>query len=75
MVMLWERSMPRRKSGRKPGRPATGKGQTIGVRIQPVPLSALDAFVADQEKTISRPAAIRMILMKFFRSNGYLSKA
>jgi len=67
--------MPRLKSGRKPGRPATWKGQTIGVRIQPVPLSALDAFVADQEKTISRPAAIRMILMKFFRSNGYLSKA
>jgi len=45
------------------------------ISVQPVPLSALDAFVADQEKTISRPAAIRMILMKFFRSNGYLSKA
>jgi hypothetical protein len=44
------------------------------ISVQPVPLSALDAFVADQHKPISRPEAIRTILMKFFRSKGYLSK-
>jgi hypothetical protein len=43
-------------------------------RIQPVALNALDAFVADQQQPISRPEAIRVILMKFFRSKGYLSK-
>ena len=31
-------------------------------------LNALDAFVADQQQPISRPEAIRVILMKFFRS-------
>jgi hypothetical protein len=35
------------------------------ISLQPVPLSALDAFVADQPKPISRPEAIRVILMKF----------
>jgi hypothetical protein len=44
------------------------------VYIQPVPLSALDAFVADQQKPISRPEAIRVILMRFFRSKGYLTR-
>jgi hypothetical protein len=44
------------------------------ISVQPVPLSALDAFVADQQKPISRPEAIRVILMKFFRSKRYLSK-
>ena len=59
----------------KPGRPATGKGTPLLVRLQPVALNALDAFVADQQKPISRPEAIRMILLKFFRSKRYLSKA
>jgi hypothetical protein len=49
-------------------------GLMPSISVQPVPLSALDAFVADQEKPISRPEAIRTILMKFFRSKGYLSK-
>jgi hypothetical protein len=44
------------------------------ISVQPVPLAALDAFVADQEKPISRPEAIRVILMKCFHSKGYLSK-
>ena len=65
--------MPSKKR-KGPGRPATGKGEMIGVRMQPVPLSALDAFIADQQKPISRPEAIRVILMKFFRSKGYVLK-
>jgi hypothetical protein len=56
-----------------PGRPATGTGELIGVRLQPGPLGALDAFVAEQEKLVSRPEAIRVILMNFLRRNGYLS--
>jgi hypothetical protein len=39
-----------------------------------LPLSALDAFVADQREPVSHPEAIRVILMKFLRSNGYLPK-
>jgi hypothetical protein len=63
---------PQKRRG--PGRPATGKGELIGVRIQPAPLSALDAFVSDQRVPVSRPEAIRVILTKFLRSRGYLTK-
>jgi hypothetical protein len=66
--------MPPLQTKKKPGPPATGKGISLNVRLQPVPLSALDAFVADQNKPVSRPEAIRVILMKFFRSKGYLPR-
>lgn len=45
------------------GRPATGKGFTIGVRVQPDQLAILDAWIARQpEPRPSRPEAIRQIL-------------
>jgi hypothetical protein len=59
---------------RKPGPRPTGKGKLIGLRLQPAPLSALDAFVADQREPISRLEAIRVILTQFLRSRGYLPK-
>jgi hypothetical protein len=37
-------------------------------------LKALDGFVADSAKKVLRAEAIRLILMKFFRSKGYLTK-
>jgi len=45
------------------GRPATGKGFTIGVRVHPNQLAILDAWIAAQpEPQPSRPEAIRQIL-------------
>ncbi|OWK19381.1 hypothetical protein AJ88_45675 [Mesorhizobium amorphae CCBAU 01583] len=43
------------------GRPATGKGELIGVRLQPDMLAALDKFV-DEQEGITRPEAVRLIL-------------
>lgn len=49
---------------KKRGPPATGKGLLVGVRLQPPQLKALDDWVADQPKKISRPEAVRQILAK-----------
>ena len=40
----------------------TGKGEIIGVRIQPSQLSALDSWIADQPRRTSRPEAIRRLV-------------
>ena len=48
---------------KKRGRPATGRGQTVGVRMLPVDLAHLDAFIAAQpDPKPSRPEAIRYLL-------------
>lgn len=48
---------------KKRGRPVTtGKGQLIGVRLQPDQLAVLDAWIAQQQPAPSRPEAIRLIL-------------
>lgn len=47
---------------KKRGRPATGRGQTIGVRLHPEQLAQLDAWIADQPQPISRPEALREML-------------
>jgi len=49
---------------RKRGPPATGKGHLVGVRLQPPQLSALNAWIEDQPKKMSRPEAVRQILAK-----------
>jgi len=50
-----------RKSRR--GRPATGKGVQIGVRLQPDQLAALDRWIeAQPEPRPTRPEAIRQLL-------------
>ena len=47
----------------KRGRPATGKGEFIGVRLHADLLGPLEAWIADQpEPKPSRPEAIRGIL-------------
>lgn len=43
---------------KKLGRPATGQGQTVGVRLHPAELAALDAMRGDKP----RAAAIRAIV-------------
>jgi hypothetical protein len=48
---------------KKLGRPATGKGTLIGVRLQPVELRALDTWIASQlDAPPTRPEAIRRLL-------------
>jgi hypothetical protein len=57
--------MPRQEKmiTKKLGRPATGRGSLIGVRLQPDLLASLDAFVGKQaDPKPSRPEAIRRIL-------------
>ena len=49
-------------STKKRGPPATGKGLLVGVRLQPPQLRALDDWVANQPKKMSRPEAVRQIL-------------
>jgi hypothetical protein len=44
------------------GRPATGRGTLIGVRLQPSHLKALDAWIAKQATPVSRPEAIRAMM-------------
>ena len=45
---------------RKRGRPATGRGKTIGVRIHDDLLARLDAYRGE----LSRPKAIRKLIEK-----------
>lgn len=47
------------------GRPRTGIGQLIGVRLQPDQLAALDRWIEGQEEPRpSRPEAIRQLIDK-----------
>lgn len=47
---------------KKRGRPATGSGTPIQVRLQPDQLAALDAWIATLNPPPTRPEAIRAIL-------------
>jgi hypothetical protein len=48
---------------RKRGRPkTTGKGELVGVRLQPVRLAALDRWISQQEIVRTRPEAIRHLM-------------
>ena len=44
------------------GPPPTGKGTLIGVRLQPSHLKALDAWIAKQSASLTRPEAIRAMM-------------
>jgi hypothetical protein len=49
-------------SRKKPGPPATGKGQIVGVRLQPNLMKLLDDYRATFSPVINRAAAIRTIV-------------
>jgi len=51
-----------KKLAKKLGRPATGRGRTIGVRLHDVDLAALDAWIKAQPTPVSRPEAIRAMM-------------
>jgi hypothetical protein len=48
------------KKGR--GRPATGQGMLVGVRLQPEDLSELDDWISEQDESFTRPEAIRRLV-------------
>lgn len=53
------------------GRPATGKGEPVTVRLQPEQLGALDAWIAIQpDPKPTRPEAIRNALAEWLISLG-----
>jgi hypothetical protein len=60
--------IPEKKRGR--GRPATGKGTPIMLRLQPEPLAQLDAWIRDQDDSPSRPEAVRRLLEKALKPKG-----
>jgi hypothetical protein len=63
-------SIPASKKSR--GRPATGVGRPIQVRLQLDQLALLDAWIADQmDPKPTRPEAIRQVLSAHFKAKGY----
>ena len=59
-------------SNKKRGRPTTGIGKAMGLRLYPDLERALDAFIAKQKEPIGRPEAIRRILANFLTRRGFL---
>lgn len=57
---------------KKRGPAPTGKGQLIGVRLQPDLLAALDAFIAAEGEGYTRPNTIRHILEEWLHASGYI---
>jgi hypothetical protein len=56
-----------KKAKRRRGRPRTGKGLLIGVRLQPQQVAVLDDWRNRQMRPTTRPAAIRkLIAMQLF---------
>jgi hypothetical protein len=56
---------------KKRGPPPTGKGQMLGVRLQPPDLSRLDIWIARQPAPRpTRPEAIRRLVEKGLASEG-----
>jgi hypothetical protein len=47
---------------KKRGPAPTGKGTPIQVRLQPFQLAALDAWIAKQDASLTRPEAIRAMM-------------
>jgi len=52
----------RLSDNKKKGRPATGIGTMIGVRLQPDQLSALDSWIEHQPDELTRPEAVRRLI-------------
>lgn len=55
---------------KKRGRPATGPGTSINLRLQASQLAALDNWIAAQPEPVSRPEGIRIILTNVLNHGG-----
>jgi cytochrome c553 len=47
---------------KKIGRPATGVGAPVTVRLQPDQIASLDAWIKHQPNELSRPEAVRRLM-------------
>ena len=57
---------------KKRGPAPTGKGMPVLVRMQPLLLTALDSWAAEQGNPgMSRPETVRQVLMKYLQNMGY----
>jgi hypothetical protein len=54
----------------KRGRPPTGKGLLVGVRLRPRQVAALDDWRKRQPRPMSRPAALRKLAAMALLGNG-----
>ena len=59
-------SVPTTKKSR--GRPATGIGKPVQVRLQPALMTALDNYISLQATDITHAEAIRRILVEYLRA-------
>jgi hypothetical protein len=50
------------ESGKKRGRPATGRGEQVQVRLQPMLMKQLDLWRGNRADAPSRPEAIRRLV-------------
>lgn len=48
------------------------RGTLVGVRLQPPLLAALDAFIEEHDERLSRPEAIRLVLVDALTLYGLL---
>jgi hypothetical protein len=61
---------------KKRGRPKTGIGEPVGLRLYPEMDLALNRWIRDQnEPQPGKPEAIRRILEDYLRRRGYLKNA
>ncbi len=51
---------------KKRGRPATGRGTPITLRLQSEQLLALDQWIAAEDDNLTRPEAVRRLMVKGF---------
>jgi hypothetical protein len=58
-----------KRLAKKRGRPATGRGDTIGVRMLPDQIAAVDVWISRQPTSLKRPAAIRALVVKGLRAD------
>jgi hypothetical protein len=54
------------------GRPPTGIGKPVGLRLYPELEAALDKWAGRQKPPLGKPEAIRRILTEHLKAKGYL---
>jgi hypothetical protein len=59
---------------KKRGRPATGRGTTIGVRCHDDLLAAIDAARDDEADAPSRPEMLRRVAVEALKRRGFMVK-
>jgi hypothetical protein len=70
--IMMKQSIPDSKKSR--GRPTTGIGKSIGLRLYPELETAIQKYEKAQKTQVSRPEAIRQILTDYLRRRGFFVK-